>query len=309
VQTDRLPQSLPGKDLLIPKISLGMPVFNGEKSIREALDSLLTQTFTDFELIISDNASTDGTEAICREYVDKDSRIRYVRQAENRGAGANFWFVLDEAQGEYFMWAACDDIRSRDFLKINYEFISQNPDYIASTSPVRFANGDFHPVKMGDRSLDGPKEDRVVEFFECWHANGRFYSLFRRKALLSVTTLRSANYLALDWAIVLELLCIGKFKRCANGEVILGVRGISHSLSMYKIYRKGLFSWIFPLGKFIVFVIRLSRNFNIYNRIIILLKLIKLNYDGVVSQLQYEKRLILNSEVDSDFNFKPNNSK
>jgi len=72
-----------------------MPVYNGEKYIREALDSLLAQTFTDFELIISDNASTDGTQVICEEYAARDPRIRYVRQRENRGAVANFRFVLD----------------------------------------------------------------------------------------------------------------------------------------------------------------------------------------------------------------------
>ncbi|MDR7898959.1 glycosyltransferase family 2 protein [Thermosynechococcus sp. JY1334] len=93
----------------IPKVSIGMPVYNGEKFIRDALDSLLAQTFTDFELIISDNASTDQTEAICREYAAKDKRIRYVRQAQNLGAAANFKYVLDEARGEYFMGAAADD--------------------------------------------------------------------------------------------------------------------------------------------------------------------------------------------------------
>ena len=92
-----------------PKVSIGMPVYNGDKFIFEALDSLLAQTFADFELIVSDNASTDRTEAICREYAARDTRIRYIRQSENRGATANFQFVLDEAVGEYFMWAAADD--------------------------------------------------------------------------------------------------------------------------------------------------------------------------------------------------------
>jgi glycosyltransferase involved in cell wall biosynthesis len=109
----------------VPKVSIGMPVYNGEPFIREALDSLLAQTFTDFELIISDNASTDGTEAICREYAAKDDRIRYVRQPENRGALANFQFVLDEAVGEYFMWAAADDIRAPDCLEIYLEHIGK----------------------------------------------------------------------------------------------------------------------------------------------------------------------------------------
>lgn len=92
-----------------PKVSIGMPVYNGEIFIREALDSLLAQAATDFELIISDNASTDATATICREYASKDTRIRYIRQAVNRGATANFQFVLDQSVGEYFMWAAHDD--------------------------------------------------------------------------------------------------------------------------------------------------------------------------------------------------------
>lgn len=99
----------PSETAKVPQVTIGMPVYNGAKFIREALDSLLAQTFSNFELIISDNASTDATQAICEEYVCRDLRIRYVRQSENRGAAANFQFVLDEAVGEYFMWAAADD--------------------------------------------------------------------------------------------------------------------------------------------------------------------------------------------------------
>jgi glycosyltransferase involved in cell wall biosynthesis len=109
-----------------PKVSIGMPVFNGEPFIREALDSLLAQTFSDFELIISDNGSTDGTEAICREYAATDPRIRYVRQPKNRGALFNFQFVLDEARGEYFMWAAHDDRRLPEFLRLALEVFAED---------------------------------------------------------------------------------------------------------------------------------------------------------------------------------------
>lgn len=105
------------EEKLIPKVSIGMPVYNGEPFIRKALDSLLVQTFTDFELIISDNASTDRTEAMCREYALRDPRIRYVRQSENHGVFFNFQFVLDEARGEYFMWAAADDMWDRKWIE------------------------------------------------------------------------------------------------------------------------------------------------------------------------------------------------
>jgi glycosyltransferase involved in cell wall biosynthesis len=109
-----------------PQVSIGMPVFNGEKYIREALDSLLRQTFTDFELIISDNASTDGTEAICRSFSVKDSRIRYIRQVVNLGAAANFELVLVEAVGKYFMWAAYDDLRTPDFIEVLFKMLEQD---------------------------------------------------------------------------------------------------------------------------------------------------------------------------------------
>ena len=92
-----------------PLVSIGVPVFNGEKGLAKALDSLLEQDYDKLEIIISDNASTDRTEALCLEYAEKDQRIRYVRQTENIGGVYNFKFVLDEAVGEYFMWAAHDD--------------------------------------------------------------------------------------------------------------------------------------------------------------------------------------------------------
>jgi glycosyltransferase involved in cell wall biosynthesis len=92
-----------------PAVHIGMPVFNGEKTIHRAIDSLLRQTFSDFELIISDNASTDETAAICRDYAARDSRIKYFRQKKNEGATTNFIFVLNQASADYFMWAAADD--------------------------------------------------------------------------------------------------------------------------------------------------------------------------------------------------------
>jgi len=101
---------------ITPMVSIGMPAYNGEEYICEALDSLLSQTFTDFELIISDDDSTDDTELICRHYADSDSRIRYIRQDKNLGGVGNFKFVLKEARGEYFMFASNDDVWSINWL-------------------------------------------------------------------------------------------------------------------------------------------------------------------------------------------------
>jgi glycosyltransferase involved in cell wall biosynthesis len=102
----------------VPLVSIGLPVYNGEKYVREAIDSLLAQSLTDFELLISDNASTDDTRRICEAYARRDSRVRYLRQPENIGAGRNFEFVLDNARGKFFMWAAHDDAWAANWLEV-----------------------------------------------------------------------------------------------------------------------------------------------------------------------------------------------
>lgn len=100
-----------------PRVSLGLPVFNGERFLAKTLDALLAQTYTDFELIISDNGSTDQTPQICEQYARRDGRIRYIRQSENRGAAWNFNHVFHLARGRYFKWAAHDDICRPSFLE------------------------------------------------------------------------------------------------------------------------------------------------------------------------------------------------
>ena len=92
------------------RVSVGLPVYNGERYLNEALDSILRQTFEDFELIISDNASSDRTEEICEEYARNDKRIRYSRSSENLGVAWNFNRVAGLSTSEYFRWATADDL-------------------------------------------------------------------------------------------------------------------------------------------------------------------------------------------------------
>lgn len=99
-----------------PLVSIGMPVYNGEKYIRRALDSLLAQDHENMELIISDNASTDSTWEVLQTYACQDRRIILFRQSENIGPIQNFQFVLDQARGEYFLWAAHDDYRDNNYV-------------------------------------------------------------------------------------------------------------------------------------------------------------------------------------------------
>jgi glycosyltransferase involved in cell wall biosynthesis len=115
-----------------PRLTVGLPVYNGERFVAESLDSLLGQSFTDFELIISDNASIDGTADICRRYAAQDPRIRYVRQPHNIGLNPNHNFLVGEARGEYFKWAAHDDLYGRDLLARCVAALDEHPDVVLS---------------------------------------------------------------------------------------------------------------------------------------------------------------------------------
>ncbi|KAM3103503.1 glycosyltransferase family 2 protein [Phormidesmis sp. 146-12] len=120
------------------RVSIGVPVYNGDNYLEAAIDSLLAQTFKDFEIIISDNASSDRTEEICRSYVAKDARIRYYRNEVNLGAAPNFNCLIDYAQGEYFKWAAHDDIHEPTYLERCVEILDRDPGVILSYSWTRY---------------------------------------------------------------------------------------------------------------------------------------------------------------------------
>jgi len=132
-----------------PNVTIGMPVYNGEKFIKNALDSILSQTYTNFELIISDNASTDSTQDICLEYVKNDKRIQYYKQTKNIGIYHNFKFVLLKSNSKYFQWAATDDLWHSTFLEKNITFLENNENYVGSISEIKF----FHNLPDGWKSI------------------------------------------------------------------------------------------------------------------------------------------------------------
>jgi glycosyltransferase involved in cell wall biosynthesis len=117
-----------------PRLSIGLPVYNGEKYLAEALDALLGQSYEDFELIISDNASTDETADICRRYAKLDSRVRYVRQPQNIGCAPNHNFLVAEARGELFKWASDDDLYARDLIKFCVAALDEYPHIVLAHS-------------------------------------------------------------------------------------------------------------------------------------------------------------------------------
>lgn len=168
----------------VPCISIGMPVYNGEKYLSESLVLLLAQAFTDFELIISDNASTDKTEEICREYMSKDDRIRYIRQSENTGAVKNFDIVFQEARGKYFMWAAYDDRWAEDFLQTLYDAIVSDEKNVCAFCPYVFideSGKEFGKIRIFNYS-SGFRYVRLSKLC-LYYDDGFVYGLFNRKLI------------------------------------------------------------------------------------------------------------------------------
>jgi len=267
---------------IYPRVTVGVPVYNGAASIGKILDNLLSQTLLNFELVISDNCSTDNTEAICRFYANKDSRISYHRQTRNIGPTANFSFLVDVAKCEYFLLAACDDLRSLDFLELNVAFLDTNPDYVASTCPNWFEG---QTVAEAVRfAIRGRPEERFGSFFQhCWQSHGVFYSLVRTEVLRECEVLGGA-FTAIDWAIDLFLVSHGKINRTGEGYTIFGRGGISQQVGAYKATRSNLLELLLPFLRFGAYAWKLSRPLTPSARLCLLIALARLNLQAVMDQ-------------------------
>ena len=126
---------------MIPRLSVGLPVYNSSAYVAQSIEAILGQTFDDFELIISDNASTDGTGDICREYASRDSRVRYFRQRRNIGLAPNHNFCVEQARGELFKWAAGDDLYARDLLEKCVAALDAHPEVVLAHSWTAMIDG------------------------------------------------------------------------------------------------------------------------------------------------------------------------
>jgi len=275
-------QNIKNTNALAPIVSIGMPVYNGDKTLKSALDSLLKQSFTNFEIIISDNASTDGTKEICLSYAKNDMRIRYIRQEKNIGAINNFKFVLEQAVGKYFMWAAADDIRSSNNIEVNFHFLETHSDYAASCSPNEFDNpGNITPLVTFSLDNDDAFE-RYIKFFKnSFHSHGIFYSLIRTKVLgnseILNTIFKGHDWLGFDWAVNLLIANKGKINRHAKGRIIFGVNGESSNRNIFKKYNNCVIEYFIPFYKLSCFLKILSHNLSNWQKIHLLYIMIKLN--------------------------------
>jgi len=195
-------------------VSIGVPVYNGQKHLRETLDSLLAQTFADFELIISDNASTDATADICQEYASHDSRIRYHRQSKNLGAPVNWNFVAREARGRYFKWSSASDSCKPNFLTACVPILEGDPSIVVCFGKTTYVDDVGQSVTFPDRDvevLDDSPSARFQRVCDQLSLNNEQYGLIRRDALMKTGLVRS--YPHGDLVLMAELALLGKFKR------------------------------------------------------------------------------------------------
>lgn len=197
----------------IPPLTVGMPVYDGEQYVAEALDSILAQTYADFKLIISDNASRDRTEAICRSYAARDNRIVYTRIEENIGAAGNFNRVFQLSRSPLFKFAAHDDLCAPRFLEICMNAFKEAPADVVLCFPST-TKIDSHGIQSGlieenlDLRQDKPHK-RFGAFLSAYQLSNCFYGIVRAAAYAS-TKMHQA-FVAADVILLAELALRGQF--------------------------------------------------------------------------------------------------
>ncbi|MFU8832791.1 MAG: glycosyltransferase family 2 protein [Wenzhouxiangella sp.] len=196
-----------------PLVSIGIPVYNGERFLRQALDSLVDQTYSDFELIISDNASTDGTPEICREYAGRDPRIRYIRQPINIGVARNWNALVHEARGVYFKWAPASDYCAPQMLERCIEAMIADPGVVLCYGKTLLVDEDGEPKELYeyDTSVSEPlPSERFAHVCRRLWLNNIMCGVHRRDVLRRTRLHRI--YPSSDKVLMAELALYGRFK-------------------------------------------------------------------------------------------------
>ncbi|HDL48800.1 MAG TPA: glycosyltransferase family 2 protein [Actinobacteria bacterium] len=197
-----------------PKLSVGMPVFNGEAFLAQAIDSILAQTFSEFELIISDNGSTDGTEQICRHYARIDDRVAYFRQSSNLGAAANYNFVFHKATGRYFKWASHDDLIAPTMLEQCVGVLDSDfEDVILAYPKTRLDHSDGTAGELYEDRLDlghtSPHE-RLYHLVSNVTLCNAVFGVIRSDALRKTRLIGA--FASSDEVLLAELALLGRFR-------------------------------------------------------------------------------------------------
>jgi glycosyltransferase involved in cell wall biosynthesis len=195
----------------MPAVSIGLPVYNGARFLASALDSLLGQTYEDLELVVSDNASTDETEEICRDHAARDSRIRYLRHDVNRGAAWNFNVVVRETSAPYFKWAAHDDLLAPTCVERCVEVLEafECASLVYPWTRMIDENGDLvREYKDGIDLRAATPHERLVGLVRKLVYGNAAFGLMRRSVLEQTRLLGS--FPSADYVLLAELALLGE---------------------------------------------------------------------------------------------------
>jgi glycosyltransferase involved in cell wall biosynthesis len=206
-----------------PLVSIGLPTYNGGRYLAQSLEALLKQDYPNWELLISDNCSTDGTGDIARAYAARSDRVRYVRHETNLGARGNFNFVLREARGAYFMWAADHDLWEPTFISRCVEALEADPTAMLAYSQCLMIDEDGAPIEKIDDGFDFASPSALYRYKHIlWYNIGsKIYGLARREPLAA--TGGFADVIAPDRLILAQLTLQGPFER-VEGYLYVGRR-------------------------------------------------------------------------------------
>lgn len=195
----------------VPRLSVGLPVYNGSNYVAESIEALLGQTFEDFELIISDNASTDDTGDICRRYAKADSRISYFRQPRNVGLSPNHNFCVEQSRAELFKWASGDDLYARDLLERCVTALDEHPEVVLAHSWTAMVDGDGKLFQLNAYPLTTSAPRAPERFRSLLNESGGDDDggVIRKEALLR--TAMKESYHHADRTIIAELALFGPF--------------------------------------------------------------------------------------------------
>jgi len=194
-----------------PRLGIGLPVYNGATYLAEAIEALLGQTYEDFELIISDNASTDATEDICRQYAAQDARIRYIRQPRNIGGLLNHNVVFEYCRSELFKWAADDDLYGRELVERCVAALDEHPDVVLAHSWTAVINSGGEVVQAIEYPLATSSVAAPVRFRSMLFDDGGDddYGVIRTEVLRRIPPYDS--YHRSDRTLMAELALHGRF--------------------------------------------------------------------------------------------------
>ncbi len=196
----------------MPRVSVGLPVYNGERYLRISIESILTQTYSDFELIITDNASTDNTERICREYAAIDKRIRYYRNENNIGAPRNFNRAFELSRGEYLKWATSDDYVASEMIEKCLEVLDRNPSVVLCYPNAKLIDAEGTFIENYDDVLnlqDPIASHRFIQLLNRIKLAHQHLGLIRSATLKRTSLL--GTHIAADINFLAELSLYGKF--------------------------------------------------------------------------------------------------